>query len=48
MAVILGVDPAIAVFDGVPNAVRVPALAKWIDVNYPRRTQIGRFVVATR
>ena len=47
-AVILGGDPAIAVFDGLSNKDRVPALAQWIDANYPKRTQIGRFVVATR
>jgi hypothetical protein len=33
-------------FDGVPNGVRVPELALWIDAHYPRRVQIGRFVVA--
>ena len=48
VAVILGGDPAVAVFDGVPNDVRVPELARWIDVTYPNRTQIGRFIVATR
>ena len=48
VAVILGGDPAVAVFDGVPNDVRVPELARWIDVTYPKRTQIGRFTVATR
>ncbi|HEX2061696.1 MAG TPA: hypothetical protein VHK90_13230 [Thermoanaerobaculia bacterium] len=35
-------------YDGVPNHVRVPELARWIDMHYPRRTQIGRFVVAHR
>ena len=34
--------------DGVPNRVRVPWLFAWIDQNYPRRTRIGRFVVATK
>ena len=48
VAVILGGDPVIAVFDGVPNAQRVPQLAAWIDANYPKRTEIGRFTVATR
>ncbi len=48
VAVILGGDPAVAIFDSVPNDVRVPELARWIDVTYPNRTQIGRFVVATR
>jgi hypothetical protein len=35
-------------FDMVPPEVRVPELARWIEVNYPKRTQIGRYVVATR
>jgi hypothetical protein len=35
-------------YDGVANAQRVPVLARWIEVNYPRRFQIGRFVVAAR
>lgn len=35
-------------YDGVTHAERVPALARWIDVNYPRRLRIGRFVVAAR
>lgn len=48
VAVILGGDPVIAVFDGVPNRQRVPRLAAWIDAHYPRRTEIGRFTVATR
>lgn len=34
--------------DGIAPEVRVPELARWIDVNYPNRQQIGRFVVATR
>jgi hypothetical protein len=46
--VILGGDPNVATFDGVPNQDRVPELARWIDVTYPSRTQIGRFIVATR
>jgi len=46
--VILAGDPAIANFDGVSNRDRVPDLAKWIDANYPKRTQIGRFTVASR
>ncbi|HEY0158820.1 MAG TPA: hypothetical protein VGF28_16165 [Thermoanaerobaculia bacterium] len=48
VAVILGGDPVIAVFDGVPNPQRVPRLAAWIDAHYPKRTEIGRFTVATR
>ncbi|HKR63999.1 MAG TPA: hypothetical protein VJZ00_09730, partial [Thermoanaerobaculia bacterium] len=48
IAVILGGDPALAVFDGVPNRDRVPELARWIDAHYPKRTDIGRFTVATR
>ncbi|HJQ39897.1 MAG TPA: hypothetical protein VKB93_22370 [Thermoanaerobaculia bacterium] len=46
--VILSGDPAIANFDGVSNRDRVPDLAAWIDANYPSRTQIGRFTVASR
>lgn len=41
-------DPIIASFDGVSNRMRVPELARWIDANYPKRTQVGRFVVAHR
>ncbi|HEX8171232.1 MAG TPA: hypothetical protein VF824_11885 [Thermoanaerobaculia bacterium] len=48
LCVIVQGDPNIAAFDGVPNEVRVPDLAHWIDANYPRRTTIGRFVVAHR
>ena len=48
VAVIVTGYPEIAAFDGVSNAQRVPELAAWIDANYPRRTQVGRFVVATR
>jgi hypothetical protein len=48
VAVILGGEPSVAVFDGIPNKDRVPELARWIDVTYPSRTQIGRFIVATR
>lgn len=46
IAVILGGDPNVATFDGVPNHVRVPELAAWIDANYPRRFAVGRFIVA--
>jgi len=48
VAVILGGEPAVAVFDGVPNDRRVPELYQWVNANYPTRTEIGRFVVATR
>jgi hypothetical protein len=48
LCVILGGEPAVAVFDGVPNDQRVRELARWIETTYPRRTQIGRFIVATR
>ncbi len=44
--IVKGIE-ALGSFDGVPNAVRVPELARWIDSRYPRRVQIGRFVVAT-
>lgn len=35
-------------FDGLPNRQRVPALFSWIDSNYPKRSVVGRFVIATR
>ncbi len=40
--------PAVDNFDGKPNRVRVPWLFSWVNQNYPRRTRIGRFVVATQ
>ncbi len=46
VAVIVEGNPEIAAFDGVSNRDRVPELARWIDGNYPTRTQVGRFVVA--
>ena len=46
--VIVEALPAIANFDGVPNRVRAPWLFAWVDKNYPQRTRIGRFVVATK
>jgi len=48
LAVILGGSPEIAIFDRVSNRDRVPELAQWIDANYPKRTEMGRFTVATR
>jgi hypothetical protein len=48
LCVIVAGEPTIGAFDGVSNVVRVPDLAHWIDANYPRRTQIGRFTVASR
>lgn len=48
IAVVLSGYPEIAAFDGVSNRDRVPELARWIDANYPVRTQVGRFVVASR
>ena len=48
IAVIVTGSPEIAAFDGVDNPTRVPELAHWIDANYPKRTQVGRFVVATK
>jgi hypothetical protein len=47
-AVILSGNPAVDDFDGLPNRQRVPALFAWIDAHYPRRQQVGRFVVATK
>ncbi|MEY2549685.1 MAG: hypothetical protein QOD64_2267 [Verrucomicrobiota bacterium] len=48
VCVILSGYPALASFDGVSNRDRVPALAAWIDANYPTRTKVGRFVVASK
>lgn len=47
-AVILEGLPVLGNLDGVPNRVRVPWLFAWADRNYPRRTQVGRFMVATK
>jgi hypothetical protein len=46
--VIVAADSNIASFDSVSNRDRVPDLARWIDANYPKRDQIGRFTVASR
>jgi hypothetical protein len=46
IAVVVSGYAEIGAFDGVSNQVRVPELARWIDANYPVRTQVGRFVVA--
>ena len=35
-------------FDGLENEMRVPELAQWIKANYPRRLQVGKFLVAAR
>jgi MFS family permease len=48
VCVILSGYPALASFDGVSNRDRVPGLAAWIDANYPTRTKVGRFVVASK
>jgi hypothetical protein len=48
LCVVVSGYPEIAAFDGVSNRDRVPELAAWIDANYPKRVQIGRFVLATR
>jgi hypothetical protein len=48
VCVIVAGDRILREFDGVPNEVRVPDLARWIDANYPRRVEIGRFTVAAR
>jgi hypothetical protein len=47
-AVIVSGSPNVDQFDSLPNRERVPRLFAWIDANYPRRHQIGRFVVATK
>lgn len=46
--VIVAGDRVLREFDGIPNEVRVPDLARWIEANYPRRIEIGRFTVAAR
>jgi hypothetical protein len=46
--VIVAGSPDVDQFDGLPNRQRVPRLFAWIDANYPRRHQIGRFIVATK
>ncbi|HVS32416.1 MAG TPA: hypothetical protein VMS98_13310 [Thermoanaerobaculia bacterium] len=43
--VVKGIE-ALQTFDGVPHEQRVPELAQWIEQNYPRRFEIGRFTVA--
>lgn len=48
LCVVVSGYPEIAAFDGVSNRDRVPELAAWIDANYPKRIQVGRFVLATR
>jgi hypothetical protein len=48
VCVILGGEPAVAVFDGVPNDQRVPELFQWVNANYTKRTEIERFIVASR
>lgn len=35
-------------FDGVSNRQRAPALAAWIDANYPHHLQVGRYEVASK
>lgn len=35
-------------FDGVPNSVRAPEVFAFVEANYPRRFEIGRFTVAAR
>lgn len=48
LCVVVSGYPEIAAFDGISNRDRVPELAAWIDANYPKRIQVGRFVLATR
>ena len=43
--VVKGID-VLQNFDGVPHERRVPELAAWIEKNYPRRVEMGRFTVA--
>lgn len=48
LCVIEAGEPAVAAYDGLSNRVRVPELAAWIDANYPRKVQVGRFTVAMK
>jgi hypothetical protein len=48
LCVIVKGIPELFSFDGVSNEERVPELAAWIEEHYPRRTVIGRFIVAHR
>ena len=34
--------------DSIPNSVRVPELARWIDEHYPNRKRAGELLIATR
>ena len=40
--------PVLGNLDGIANRDRVPAIALWVDANYPLRRQIGRYAVALR
>ncbi|HUP45453.1 MAG TPA: hypothetical protein VM779_08065 [Thermoanaerobaculia bacterium] len=44
--VVVAGEPVLRQVDGVTNEQRVPELARWIDEHYPRRFNIGRFVIA--
>jgi hypothetical protein len=46
--VILHGDPNLDQFDGVSTLTRAPEVAGWVEANYPRRVQAGRFTVAVR
>lgn len=46
--VILKGPSGLEALDGVSNRQRAPALAAWIDANYPRHLQVGRYEVASR
>jgi hypothetical protein len=46
--VILHGTPNLDQFDGVSTLTRAPEVAGWVDANYPRRVQAGRFTVAVR
>ena len=48
VCVIISGYPTVVSFDGLSNRDRVPALAAWIDAQYPTRTKVGRFVVASK
>ncbi len=43
--VVIGGHPSLAMIDGISNARRTPEIAAWIDRNYPRRVEVGRYTI---
>ena len=46
--VIVHATPMLDSFDGVSNRRRAPEVFAWVEANYPRVTEIGRFTVRTK